>query len=147
MGHTDYSVDYKCSEIGYCGHPNLPYTNIQFEKASDLILSHFQEEYHSLINDTLKNKKTQLVSLYFVYKPKKNASRTDITNYDQNAYKYCPTYGDESTSYHRHMTSIVVFSKYIYLKLCWWIMQLQRWVALTIIRMLPHVPKYEGKWY
>ena len=52
---------------------------------------------------------TQLVSLYFVYRPKKNASRTDITNYDQNAYTFAPTYGDESTAYHRHMISVVVF--------------------------------------
>ena len=25
------------------------------------------------------------------------------------AYKYVPTYGDESTGYHRHMISVVVF--------------------------------------
>ena len=41
-----------------------------------------------------KNKKTQLVYLYYVYKPKKNAPRTDIMNYDEIAYKYMPTYGD-----------------------------------------------------
>ena len=51
---------------------------------------------------------TQLVSLYFVYRPKKNASRADITNDDRNAYTFAPTYGDESTDYHRHMISVVV---------------------------------------
>ena len=50
-----------------------------------------------------------MVSLYFVYKPKKNAPRTDITNDDQDAYKYGQTYGDEPTSYHHNMISIVVF--------------------------------------
>ena len=50
-----------------------------------------------------------MVYLYYVYKPKKNASRTDITNYDEKAYKYGPTYGDESTGYHHHMISVVVF--------------------------------------
>ena len=54
-------------------------------------------------------KKTQFFYLYYVYKPKKNASRTDITNYDKNAYKYVPTSGYESTGYHRHMISVVVF--------------------------------------
>ena len=83
MGHTDYPINKNFSEIGYCGHSNLPYTNIKLKQATNLILSHFQEEYHSLINDKLKNEKTQLVSLYFVYKPKKNASRTNITNDDQ----------------------------------------------------------------
>ena len=57
-------------KVGYCGHPNFPYTNIQLEQASDLILSHFQKEDHSFIIDTLRNKKTQLVYLYYVYKPK-----------------------------------------------------------------------------
>ena len=42
-------------------------------------------------------------------KPKKNASRTDITSYDERAYKYVSTYGDESTGYHRRMISAVVF--------------------------------------
>ena len=56
MDCTDYPVDYNFFEIGYCGHPTYPYTNIQLEKAIDLILSHFQEEYHFFINDTLRNK-------------------------------------------------------------------------------------------
>ena len=30
-------------------------------------------------------------------------------NYDEKAYKYVPTYGDESTGYHRHMISVVIF--------------------------------------
>ena len=30
-------------------------------------------------------------------------------NYDQNAYKFAPTYRDESTAYHCHMISVVVF--------------------------------------
>ena len=93
-------------EIGYCGHPNLPYKNIQLGQASDLILLHFQEEYHYLINDKLINKKTQLVYFYYVCKPKENASRTDITNYDEKAYKYVPSYGDKSTGYHCHMISV-----------------------------------------
>ena len=110
MDLTDYPVDYNCFEIGYCGQPNFTYTNIQLNQASDLIPSHFKKEDHSFINDTLKNKKTQLVYLYYFYKPKKNASKTDITKYDEKAYKYVPTYGDESTGYYRHMISVVVFS-------------------------------------
>ena len=50
-----------------------------------------------------------MVSLYYCYKPKKNAPGTDITNYDEKAYKYGPTYEDKSTGYHRHMTLVVVF--------------------------------------
>ena len=33
----------------------------------------------------------------------------DVTNDDQNAYAFFPTYGDESTAFHRHMISVVVF--------------------------------------
>ena len=61
MDRTDYPVDY--NKIRYCGHPNFPYANIQFKKATNLILSYFQEEDHPFIHDTLKNKKTQLFSL------------------------------------------------------------------------------------
>ena len=43
MDRTDYPVNLNKIEIGYCGHPNFPYTNIQLEQSSDLILSHFQE--------------------------------------------------------------------------------------------------------
>ena len=31
-------------------------------------------------------------------------------NEDENAYKYGPLYGGESTGFHRHMISVVVFS-------------------------------------
>ena len=47
--------------------------------------------------------------LYYVYKPKTNASRTKNTNDDEQAYKFCPLYGGESTSFHCHMISVVVF--------------------------------------
>ena len=96
-------------EIGYCDHPNFPYANIKFKQATNLILSHFQEEDHQFINDKPKNKNTQWVSLYSVYRPKKNASRTDIINDDEKAYTFAPTYGDESTGYNCHMISVVVF--------------------------------------
>ena len=53
---------------------------------------------------------TQLVSLYIFYRPKKNASRTDITNYDdEKSLKFKPIYGDEYTGYHCYMISVVVF--------------------------------------
>ena len=71
MDCTDFPVDYNFYEKLYCGHPNFPYAHIQLGKFTKLILSHFQEEDHSFIFDTLKNKKTQLVSLYFVYRPNK----------------------------------------------------------------------------
>ena len=78
-------------------------------KANKLILSYFWEEYHQLIYDTLNNKKTQLVCLYFVYRPKKYTSRTDITNDDKKAYVFLPTYGYGYTALCRHMISFVVF--------------------------------------
>ena len=48
--------------------------------------------------------------LYYVYKPKTNTSRTKNTNQDENAYKYGPLYGGESTGFHHFMISVVVFS-------------------------------------
>ena len=40
---------------------------------------------------------------------RKNASRTYLTNDDKKAYAFAPTYGDGSTAFHHHMTSVVVF--------------------------------------
>ena len=51
---------------GYCGHPTFPYAHIRLEQATKLIISHFQEDNHPFIHDTLKNKTTQLVSLYIL---------------------------------------------------------------------------------
>ena len=34
----------------------------------------------------------------------------DRTNVDQNVYAFAPTYGYESTAFHRHIISVVVFS-------------------------------------
>ena len=36
MNRTDYPVDYNFCEIGYCGHPNFPYTNIKLKQATIL---------------------------------------------------------------------------------------------------------------
>ena len=96
-------------ELGYCGHPQYPYSNIFPNQASDLIISYFKEEYYSFIKDALRNEKIQLVLLYYVYKPKTNASRTKNTNDDEQAYNFFPLYGGESTGFHNHMISVVVF--------------------------------------
>ena len=47
--------------------------------------------------------------LVFFYRLKKNSSRTDIMNDDQNSYAFAPTYGYGSTYFHRHMISVVLF--------------------------------------
>ena len=75
-----------------------------------MILSHFQEKDHPFIYYTLKNKNTELVCLYFVYRLNENASRTDITNDDQKAYEFAPTFGYGSNAFHLHMISVVIFS-------------------------------------
>ena len=54
-------------------------------------------------------KKTQLVLFYFVYRPKENAPRTDITNDDKKVYAFVPTYGDGSTAFNHH---IIYFIQY-----------------------------------
>ena len=109
MERVDLPDDY-IFLIEYCGHPTFPYAHIQLEKSNKLIFSHFQEEDHPYIYYTLGNKKTKLVCLYFVYRPKKNASRTDITVDDQKSYAFAPTYGDGSNAFQRHIISFVVFS-------------------------------------
>ena len=38
MDRADYPVDFNFFEIGYCGYPNFPYANIEFKKATNLIL-------------------------------------------------------------------------------------------------------------
>ena len=89
MERIDISDYYNFFEIGYYGHPNLPYAHIQLDQATKLILQHFQEEDHTYIYDNLGNKNKKLVCLYLIYSPKKNASRTDITDDDQEAYALC----------------------------------------------------------
>ena len=48
--------------------------------------------------------------IYYVYRPKKNASRTDITDDDQKAYVFASTNEDMFTDFQCHMISVVVFS-------------------------------------
>ena len=110
MDSSGYPDEYNFFELGYCGHPNYTHTIFFLNQASDLILSHFKEEDHSFIKYTLRNKKIQLVLLYYVYKPQTNASRTKNRNDDEQAYKFCPLYGGESTNFHLHMISVVVLS-------------------------------------
>ena len=50
-----------------------------------------------------------MVFLYFVDKPKKNASRTDITDDEQKYYAFVPTYGDGYTDFKLHTISVIVF--------------------------------------
>ena len=110
MDSAGYPDKYNFFELEYCGHPHWPYSKIFLEQESTLILSHFQEEDHPFISEALRDESIQLVSLYYVYKPKTNTSRTNITNEDENAYKYGPLYGGESAGFHRHMVSVVVLS-------------------------------------
>ena len=107
---TDYPDKYNFFELGYCGHPKYPHSNIFIDQASDLIFSHFKEADHPFINDALWNKKIQLVSLYYFYKPKTNVSSAKNTNDDEQAYTFFPLYGGEYTGFNRHMISVVVFS-------------------------------------
>ena len=103
MERADLPDDYLFYEIGYCGHPTFPYKHIQLEKSTKLIISRFHEEDHQLIYDIVNNKKTQLVCLYFVYRHKKNAFRTDLTNNNQKAYVFSSIYGDGSTAFPCHV--------------------------------------------
>ena len=47
--------------------------------------------------------------LFYIYKHKTNASRTKNTNDDEQTYNVFPFYGGESTGFHCHMISVVVF--------------------------------------
>ena len=70
----------------------------------------FQEEDHPFIRKALQDEHIHVVSLYYVYKPKTDTPKTKNTVDDENAYKLGPKYGGESTGFHRHMISVVVFS-------------------------------------
>ena len=82
-----------------------------------------------------------MVLLYYIYKPKTNAPRTKNTNDDEQAYKFGPLYGGESTGFHRHMISVVVFSYSETLKSMLVDYAVTEWVPLMIIRMLIHKAK------
>ena len=43
MERDDLPDDCNCFEIVYCGYPALPYTQIQLDQATKLIIPHFQE--------------------------------------------------------------------------------------------------------
>ena len=79
--------------MGFCGHPQYPYSNIFLDQASDVILSHFKKEDHYFFKDALRNVKIQLVTIYYVYNRKTNAPRAKKSTYDEQAYKCCPLYG------------------------------------------------------
>ena len=85
------------------------YDNIQFKQATNIILSFIHKEDHPIIHNTFKNKKTQLVSLYIFYRPKKNASKVDIKNDVEHSCTFAQTYEYGSTAYHPHMISVDVF--------------------------------------
>ena len=57
MDSAGYSDKYNFFELGYCGHPQYPHSNMFLDQASDLILSHIREEDHSFIKDALRNEK------------------------------------------------------------------------------------------
>ena len=64
MDSAGYPDEYICFELGYCGHPQYPYSNIFIDQVSDLILLHFKEEHHSFISEALRDESIQLVLLY-----------------------------------------------------------------------------------
>ena len=110
MDSTGYPDHHNFFELGYCGHTQFPHSKIFLDQASALILSQFQEEDHPFIRKALHDEDINVVSLYYVYKPNTDTPITKNTEDDENAYKFGPKYGDESTGLHRHMISVVVFS-------------------------------------
>ena len=110
MDSNGYPDEHNFFELGYCGHTQFPYSQIFLDQASDLIFSQFQEEFHPFIRKALGDENIQLVPLYYVYKPNTDTPRTKNTNDDEKDYKFGPIYGGESTGFHRHMISVVVFA-------------------------------------
>ena len=64
---------------------------------------------------------TQLVCLYFVYRPKKHTSRTDLMNYDQNAYTLVLTQEMDLLIYIVIWYQLLCVSTLMHLKVYWWI--------------------------
>ena len=50
---SDLPNDYNFLLVNY-GHPTFPYAHIQLKKATKSIHSHFREEEHPFIHNTLK---------------------------------------------------------------------------------------------
>ena len=110
MNSTGYPDDHKLFELGYCGHTHYPHSKIFLDQSRALILSQLQEEEHPFIINALGDKIIHLVAFYYVYKPKTDTPKTKNTEDDENAYKFGPKYGGESTGFHQYMISVVVFS-------------------------------------
>ena len=51
MNSAGYPDKYNFFELGYCAHPQFPYSKIFIDQASDLILSHFQDEDRPFITE------------------------------------------------------------------------------------------------
>ena len=100
MDFTGYPDEHNFFELGYCGHTQFPYWKIFLDQSSDLILSQFQKEDHPFIRKALVDEDIHLVAIYHVCKPKTVTPITRNTDDDQNAYKFGPKYGGESTSFH-----------------------------------------------
>ena len=76
MDYTGHPYDQKFFELGYCGHTQYPHSNIFLDQASALVLLQFQEEEHPFIRKALQYEHIHVVSLYYVYKPKKDTPIT-----------------------------------------------------------------------
>ena len=110
MDSIGYPDHHNFFELGYCGHTQYPHSKIFLDQASALILLQFQEEDNLFIRKSLRGKDIHLVSLYYVYKLKTDTPITKNTEDNEKAYKFGPKYGGESTGFHQHMISVVVFS-------------------------------------
>ena len=75
---TGYPDDHNFFELGYCGHTQYPHSKIFLDQSSALILLQFQEEDYPFIRKALQDEHIHVVSLYYVYKPKIDTSRTKI---------------------------------------------------------------------
>ena len=138
---ADIPDDYNCFEIGYCGHPALPYAHIQLEQSSKLIISHLRKmTIHSFMISSATKIHNWFAYIYF-YRPNKNAYITDLTNNDKKLMHLCQHMEMGPLIFTIIWYQMLCFTTQTNFKVCWWIMQLHKWVALMIICMLHHVQK------
>ena len=93
MDSTGYPDGHKFFELGYCGHTQYPHSKIFLDQARALILSQFQEEYHTFIIKSVQDEHIHVVSLYYVYKPKTDTPRTKNTVDDKTLINWVQNMG------------------------------------------------------
>ena len=128
-------------ERWHCGHPNFPYAYIQLNKSTKLIFK-FSGRWPSIHSRYTEQRYNWFffTDLRKLHPEQKKKMIKTIMHLRQHMEM-------DTLLFNIIWYQLLGFSTQIHFKLCWSITPLQKLVALTIIRILHHIPKKRGELY